>query len=79
VATLQTAIHFLLTYLLLLLLLLLMVCAPSRHRLRLASATDLPGTADSVDNTDKVLRWYSAWKEASVPKTSSIRPVVSIQ
>ena len=30
--------------LLLLLLLLLMACAPSRHRVRLASATDLPRT-----------------------------------
>jgi len=29
--------------------LLLMACAPSRHRLRLVSATDLPGTAESVD------------------------------
>ena len=37
--------------LLLLLLLLLMACVPSHHRvgLRLASATDLPGTVDSVD------------------------------
>ena len=35
--------------LLLLLLLLLMACVPSRHRVRLASATDLPGTVDSVD------------------------------
>ena len=35
--------------LLLLLLLLLMACAPSRHRLRLTSATDLPGTVQSVD------------------------------
>ena len=26
-----------------------MACAPSRHRLRLASATDLPGTVESVD------------------------------
>ena len=33
----------------LLLLLPLMACAPSHHRVRLASATDLPGTADSVD------------------------------
>ena len=33
----------------LLLLLLLMACAPSHHRVRLASATDLSGTADSVD------------------------------
>ena len=30
-------------------LLLLMACAPSRHRLRLAGATDLPGTVESVD------------------------------
>jgi len=35
--------------LLLLLLLLLMACAPSRHRVRLASATDLPGKVDSVE------------------------------
>jgi len=43
--------------LMLLLLLLLMACAPSRHRLRLASATDLPGTAESVDFTEEVLQW----------------------
>jgi len=29
--------------------LLLMACAPSRHRLRLAGVTELPGTADSVE------------------------------
>jgi len=29
--------------------LLLMACAPSRHRVRLAGVTELPGTADSVE------------------------------
>jgi len=33
------------------LLLMLMACAPSRHRVRLASASsDLPGTVESVDS-----------------------------
>jgi len=35
--------------LLLLLLLLLMACAPSRHRVRLAGATDLPGTVERAE------------------------------
>jgi len=42
----------------LLLLLLLMACAPSRHRLRHASATDLPGTFESVDFTEEALQLY---------------------
>jgi len=40
------------------LLMLLLACAASRHRLRLASATDLPGTVESVDFTEEVLQWY---------------------
>jgi len=35
--------------LLLLLLVLMVACAPSRHRVRLASATDLPGKLESLD------------------------------
>ena len=35
----------------LLLLLMLMLCAPSRHRVHLASEIDMPGTVDSVDYT----------------------------
>ena len=35
--------------LLLLLLLMMMACAPSHHRVRLLSATDLPGKVESVD------------------------------
>ena len=35
-----------------------MACAPSRHRLRHASATDLPGTFESVDFTEEVLQLY---------------------
>jgi len=35
--------------LLLLLLVLMMACAPSRHGVRLASATDLPGKLESMD------------------------------
>jgi len=38
-----------------LLLLLLMACAPSRHRVRLASATDLPGKVENVDSALVVL------------------------
>ena len=43
--------------LLLLLLLLLMACAPSRHRLRLTSATDLTAELFRVW-TEEVLQWY---------------------
>jgi len=43
--------------LLLLLLLLLMACAPSRHRLRLTSATDLTAEQFRVW-TEEVLQWY---------------------
>jgi len=39
----------LLMLLVMVVMLLLMACAPSRHRLRLAGATDLPGTVESVD------------------------------
>ena len=42
---------------LLLLLMMMMACAPSRHRVRLASATDLPGTVESVDR-GSALQWY---------------------
>jgi len=39
------------------LMLMMMACAPSRHRLRLASATDLSGTVESVHYTEEVLQW----------------------
>ena len=39
--------------LLLLLLLMMMACAPSHHRVRLLSATDLPGKVESVDKRSR--------------------------
>ena len=56
------------------LLLLMMAWAPSRHRLRLASATELPGTVDSVDRvsasvvvkiSSRVCRVPGQWSQCS--------------
>ena len=54
------------------LLLLLMLCAPSRHRVRLASETDLPGTVDIVDYTGSASVVVKISNHAcSVPEQSS--------
>jgi len=57
--------------LLLLLLLLMMACAPSRHRVRPASATDLPATVDSVDRVSASLVPEIPSRACRVPGQSS--------
>jgi len=57
--------------LLLLLLLLLMLCAPSLHRVRLASETDLPGTVESVDRGSASVVVKISSRACSVPGQSS--------
>jgi len=57
--------------LLLLLLLLLMLCAPSLHRVRLASETNLPGTAESVDRGSASVVVKISSRACSVPGQSS--------
>jgi len=56
---------------LLLLLLLLMACTPSRHRVRLASATDLPRKVESVDSALVVLVPEISNRACRVPGQSS--------
>jgi len=53
------------------LLLLLMACAPSRHRVRLASATDLPGKVESVDSALVILVPEISNRACRVPGQSS--------
>jgi len=57
--------------LLLLLLLLLMACAPSRHRERPASATELSGTVESVDRGSASVVPKISSRSSGVPGQSS--------
>jgi len=61
----------LLLLLLLVMVVMLMACAPSRHRLRLASATDLPGTVESVDRGSASVVVKISSRACRVPGQSS--------